>query len=227
MTRQSPTTIRRQRRRPLWPAALAVVVGLLLIHAGLERSVAPTPQPPQRALPAAVLRAEHEPTALRSSEHPRERKRPRPPKPVARPTRLVVPSIGVSTPIIRVGLLADHTLQVPARFDVTGWYRYGSRPGEPGPAVIAGHVDSVDGPAVFYRIGSLRRGARIKIRRADGSWARFVVEGLERRSKEAFPTRRVYGRTPRPTLRLITCGGAFDQATGHYVDNTIVYATEV
>ena len=118
----------------------------------------------------------------------------------------------------------DRTLEVPTDYGDTGWWSGGSRPGETGPAVIVGHVDSQTGPAVFYRLGELRKGDKVVVVRRDGSRARFTVQGSERFPKDEFPTARVYSRTDGPTLRLITCGGAFDSSTGHYVDNTIVYA---
>ena len=122
----------------------------------------------------------------------------------------------------------DGTMQTPRRWENTGWYEPGPEPGERGPAVIAGHVDSTAGPAVFYRLRELRRGNLIRIRRADGSMLRFRVEGLERWPKSDFPTRRVFGRRTRiSVLRLVTCAGNFDTSTGHYVDNTIVYAARV
>jgi sortase (surface protein transpeptidase) len=147
---------------------------------------------------------------------------------VAAPPRWIrIPAIDVSAPVIPLGLNADGTLEVPRDWGQTGWYTGGPNPGERGPAVIAGHVDSTSGPAVFYRLGELRRGALVSIRRADGSRVRFRVRALERRAKDDFPTRRVYGRTAGPELRLITCGGSFDSATGHYRDNTIVFASRV
>jgi sortase (surface protein transpeptidase) len=157
---------------------------------------------------------------------------PRPSKPLvdarAAPPRWIrIPAIGVSAPVVALGLNPDRTLEVPRRWGDTGWYTGGPEPGQRGPAVIAGHVDSTSGPAVFYRLGQLRRGAMIHIRRADRSVVGFRVEGVERWPKHRFPTRRVYNSTPRSTLRLITCGGTFNAATGHYLDNVIVYATRV
>jgi sortase (surface protein transpeptidase) len=147
------------------------------------------------------------------------------PKRAATPVRVVIPRIGVDAPLIRLGLDGDGALEVPERFDVAGWWTGGARPGERGPAVIAGHVDSKTGPAVFYAIGTLRRGDRVIVRRRDGSSVRFRVRRSERYAKQRFPTRRVYGPTRRPELRLITCSGTFDRASGHYLDNTVVYAT--
>ena len=127
--------------------------------------------------------------------------------------------------MIRLGLNPDRSLEVPKDFGDTGWWTGGPRPGERGPAVIAGHVDSRTGPAVFYKIGDLRPGDAIVVHRSDGSRARFTVQGSRQYPKAHFPTARVYGRTPGPTLRLITCSGTFDSASGHYLDNTVVYAS--
>jgi sortase (surface protein transpeptidase) len=140
------------------------------------------------------------------------------------PVRVEIPSIGVRAPVIKLGLNPDRSLEVPKDFGDTGWWSGGPRPGEPGPAVIVGHVDSYTGPAVFYRLSELGRGDEIVVVGRDGSRSRFTVEGSERYPKDDFPTARVYGRTDGPTLRLITCGGDFDSSTGHYVDNAVVYA---
>jgi sortase (surface protein transpeptidase) len=145
----------------------------------------------------------------------------------ARPRRIDIPAIHVSASIVPLRREADGTMQTPDEWGDTGWYEPGSEPGERGPAVIAGHIDSTSGPAVFYRLRELRRGNLIRIRRADGSVVRFRVEGLERWPKAAFPTRRVFGKTRVAALRLVTCSGNFDPSTGHYVDNTIVYAVRV
>ena len=137
---------------------------------------------------------------------------------------LTIPSIGVSTPLIRLGLTSSGTLQVPDRFDVAGWYDRSPRPGATGPAVIAGHIDSVRGPAVFYRLGLLHAGDRVYVRRADGTEAVFQVTGVGLYPKDRFPTAAVYGATPGPELRLITCGGAFDWTRHSYLSNVVVYA---
>jgi Sortase domain len=152
--------------------------------------------------------------------------RPAAPRPrrAAAPVRLEIAAIGVRAPVIRLGLNRDGTLEVPARFDEVGWWAGGARPGERGPAVIAGHVDSRTGPAVFFRLDRLRSRDAIVVVRRDGSRVRFVVQRIARYRKAAFPTARVYGPTRAPALRLITCSGAFDAASGHYVDNTVVYA---
>jgi hypothetical protein len=149
---------------------------------------------------------------------------PRRRRPPASPVRIEIPSLGVDAPVIPLGLNRDRTLEVPRDFGDAGWWSGGPRPGERGPAVIVGHVDSYSGPAVFFRIGELQRGATIAVARRDGSRARFTVVGSERYPKDDFPTERVYGRTRDATLRLITCSGAFDRASGHYLDNTVIYA---
>jgi sortase (surface protein transpeptidase) len=106
-----------------------------------------------------------------------------------------------------------------------GWYQDSVTPGEDGPAVILGHVDSArSGPAVFYRLGSLRPGDQITVRRADGSTAAFTVTAAARYAKNHFPTADVYGRLPYPGLRLITCGGSFDRSRGSYRDNIVIFA---
>jgi LPXTG-site transpeptidase (sortase) family protein len=140
-----------------------------------------------------------------------------------RPTHIRIPAIGVDARVVRLGLHRDHTMQTPTDYAETGWYAPGPEPGERGAAVIAGHVDSKSGPAVFYRLGELRRGDAVRITTAGGNVVRFRVTGLEHWPKASFPTKRVFGRTRAATLRLVTCGGAFNGATGHYVDNTIVY----
>ncbi|HET6747958.1 MAG TPA: class F sortase [Actinomycetes bacterium] len=142
----------------------------------------------------------------------------------APPVRIRIPAIGVSAAVVRLGLNRDGTLQVPADFGVTGWFTGGPAPGETGPAVIAGHIDSRRGPAVFYRLHALRPGDRVAVERADGTTVQFAVEGSAQYPKRAFPTEAVFGPSPDPLLRLITCGGAFDRSTRHYRDNVVVTA---
>jgi sortase (surface protein transpeptidase) len=140
------------------------------------------------------------------------------------PTRISIPKIHVASRLTRLGRAADGTVEVPG-WQVAGWYELGPRPGDPGSAVILGHVDSKRGPAVFYRLRELRRGDRVDITRADGSTVRFVVQRTAAYDKQRFPTDEVYYPTLVPTLRLVTCGGQFDFTTGHYRSNIIVFAT--
>ena len=141
------------------------------------------------------------------------------------PVRVQIPKIGVAGSLDRLGRARDGTVQVPSRWGVAGWYALGPRPGDPGSAVILGHVDSTRGPAVFFRLRELRRGDEIKVTRADRSSARFVVERTAQYDKQRFPTDDVYYPTLTPALRLVTCGGQFDDSTGHYRSNIIVFAT--
>jgi sortase (surface protein transpeptidase) len=135
-----------------------------------------------------------------------------------------VPAIGVRAQVIELGLNRDRSLQVPSRASQAGWWSGGSFPGRRGPAVIAGHVESRAGAGVFARLGELRAGDRVLVGRPGRRATAFVVERSERAPKRRFPTVRVYGRTRGSTLRLITCGGSFDRARGHYRDNLIVFA---
>jgi sortase (surface protein transpeptidase) len=141
------------------------------------------------------------------------------------PVRIEIPAIGVTSSLDRLGRAADKTVQVPSRWEVAGWYAAGTRPGDPGSAVILGHVDSRSGPAVFYRLRELRRGDLVEVARADGSTARFTVQRTEQYDKRRFPTDEVYYPTLTPALRLVTCGGEFDATAGHYRSNIIVFAT--
>jgi Sortase domain len=147
--------------------------------------------------------------------------------PVAAPVQLTVPAIGVRTTLVRLGLTPSGTLQVPGSFTVAGWYDGSPRPGAPGSAIIAGHIDSQSGPAVFYRLASLHPGDRAYIRRADGTLAVFRITAVRTYPKDRFPTAAVYGPAPGPQLRLITCGGTFDPTLGSYLSNVVVYAIEV
>jgi sortase (surface protein transpeptidase) len=141
------------------------------------------------------------------------------------PVRVEIPRIGVASALDRLGRAPDGTVQEPTRWAVAGWYTPGTRPGDPGSAVILGHVDSKRGPAVFFRLRELRRGDMVTIRRADGSSVRFVVERTEHHLKDRFPTDEVYYPTLTPALRLVTCGGEFDATVGRYRSNVIVFAT--
>jgi hypothetical protein len=146
---------------------------------------------------------------------------------VGRPVYLSIPAIGVHTRLIRLGLTAQGTLQVPASTSVAGWYTGGPRPGQVGSAVIAGHIDSYLGPGVFFRLRLLRPGDRVYVRHAGGTLAVFDVYAEHSYPKDHFPTQRVYGPAPDPELRLITCGGVFDPAAGSYLSNVVVYAAQI
>lgn len=148
-----------------------------------------------------------------------------PPSP---PTSISIPAIGVTSPVNPVGLNPDGSLEVPAPgplYDQAAWYRGSVTPGEIGPSVIIGHVDSAaDGPSVFFDLAALAPTDRFTITRADGTTLAFRVDGVRTYPKDAFPTDTVYGGTTRPEIRLITCSGPFDSSAGSYRDNTVVYA---
>jgi sortase (surface protein transpeptidase) len=148
--------------------------------------------------------------------------------PAVAPTAISIPAIGVHHALLSLGQNSDGTLQVPPMSDVAapGWDRNSPAPGQVGPAVILGHIDGTTGAeGVFYALGALRPGDTVSITRSDGTVAAFRIDGVNRYPKDAFPTLTVYGNTPDPQLRLITCGGPFDHAAQRYLDNTVVYAT--
>jgi len=142
----------------------------------------------------------------------------------ADPVRIRIPAIGVDAPVQPLTVDQNGVLPPPDTYDDAGWWRDGPEPGQRGPAVIAGHVDSKRGPAVFFRLPDLGRGDQILVDRADGTTVMFATQRIERHGKSAFPTDAVYGDTPDSQLRLITCGGKFDRKAHSYVDNVIVFA---
>lgn len=140
-----------------------------------------------------------------------------------KPTFIRVPSIGVATPLIRLGLQEDDTVEVPEDGDDAGWFELGTRPGAVGSAVVLGHVDSVEGPAVFARLKELTPGQRVEVDGADGGVSTFEVKKVETVPNGEFPAQRVYGSHGTRDLNLITCGGTYDEANGGYQSNVIVY----
>jgi sortase (surface protein transpeptidase) len=143
------------------------------------------------------------------------------------PVRVEIPAIGVSSTLVRLGLNPDGTMQVPGDYQVAGWFTGAPQPGQLGPAVIAGHVDSRTGPAVFYRLRDLRPGDQIRVVRADRRVVRFRVDSLASYPKQSLPGEEVFGATTAPVLRLITCAGTFDRAKRSYRENLVVSATRV
>jgi sortase (surface protein transpeptidase) len=135
-----------------------------------------------------------------------------------------IPAIGVTSTLLPLLLDSAGALVPPPDFVHAGWYTGGPAPGEQGPAVIAGHVDSRTGPAIFFTLRDLTPGDLVTVTRSDRRTVRFRVTLVERYPKNAFPRLKVYQPTPDPTLRLITCGGSFDYAKRSYRDNIVVYA---
>ncbi|MEE1756218.1 class F sortase [Streptomyces sp. SP18CS02] len=187
--------------------ALVAAAGLAGCGAGAEAPATP----PAHVEPASAAPRAGAPAAA--------------PMPRSEPVRVRVPAAGVDTgPVLALGLAADGTVEVPsvAEADRIGWYDKGVTPGETGPAVLIGHFDTAKGPAVLKDVARVRTGDEISVDRADGTTAVFRVRELEQIGKNTFPTRKVYGDTTRPELRLVTCGG--DLVNGHRPDNIILYA---
>lgn len=204
------------------PAAIVLTAGLAVVAAGTAGLLLTRHSTPALRPVAAGVAALPAPTGpIVAPPQPAQ------PAPVAAPVTLTIPLIGVKTRLVTLGLAAGGALQVPSSTSVAGWYTGSPRPGAVGSAVIVGHIDSLTGPGVFYRLDELRAGNDIYIERADGTTAEFRVAAVRSYLKDHFPTQAVYGPTPDAELRLITCGGAFDAATGHYLRNIVVYATEV
>jgi hypothetical protein len=144
------------------------------------------------------------------------------------PVAVDIPAIGVTSALLHLGLNRDGTMRVPSLAtapDKAAWYKFSATPGQIGVSVIEGHVDSYQGPAVFFRLGALRPGDRVDVKLADGVIAVFRVTGVREYLKSHFPARTVYGATRHAALRLITCGGSFDYATHRYLSSTVVFAS--
>jgi hypothetical protein len=158
-------------------------------------------------------------------------RRPRHPGVLTRslPVSIRIPAIRVTSPVNPLGLASDGSLAVPTpgpHYNEVAWYDGSPTPGQRGPAVLEGHVDSASqGPSVFFRLGALTPGERIYVTRADHRTTAFTINAVRRYSKDAFPQLLVYGNTVDAQLRLITCGGRFDSSTGHYRDNIVVFAS--
>lgn len=144
------------------------------------------------------------------------------------PVSITIPSVSVASVLVRLGLEEDRTVEVPEDADLAGWYELGTSPGQPGSAVILGHVDSTEGPAVFHRLHDLVPGSQVLVTLGDGTVETFEVSRLETIPNASFPAERVYAGTPdRPTLNIVTCGGDYDADRGGYQSNVIVYTEHV
>ncbi|MER7788482.1 class F sortase [Streptomyces sp. NPDC097640] len=206
--------------RALRWAAASALIGVFLIYNSVDAaSTQPSPSPKKPAASGPVLTPRPETAA------PQEvRLGPALPRSPAR--HLDIPSIGVSAPFTELTLDRSGVLIPPPsdNNNLAGWFNGGPSPGERGNAIVAGHVDTKTGPAVFYPLSTLKRGGRVTITRADGIVATFVVDSVETFSKANFPDDRVYGQTPDAQLRLITCGGSYDRTVRDYTDNVVVFA---
>ncbi|MCX4718093.1 class F sortase [Streptomyces virginiae] len=212
-------TGQKRRYSPWGVLALVMLTGLAMVRNGVNIGDGP----PQPTAASAV--------AVTSDQLPAN-----PPTPPAdmevlehsSVQRIRIPTINVDAPVMTVGLDAEGWIDAPPPQDrnLAGWYLNGISPGQRGSAVIVGHVDNAQGPAVFYGLGSVKPGNHIEVERYDGRTAVFEVYGVEVFSKEAFPGARVYGDTGHPELRVITCGGGYSKARG-YDGNVVVFARMV
>lgn len=209
---------RRRTRRPRRPGArlhaaanLALCLGFSLSAAALAALLLPPEQVPRPAVNRGTLPV----AAARAPVHHAP--------PAAAPTRLRIPSVGLDKPLSGLSVQQDGRLAAPSDPADVGWWREGPAPGDPGAAILVGHVDSATGPGAFYGLSALRPGAVVTLDREDGTSARFTVQALRQYEKDAVPDSQVYASGGPPALRLITCGGAFDEETGYH-DNLVVYA---
>ncbi|PJM97076.1 class F sortase [Streptomyces sp. CB01373] len=186
---------------------VAFCSGVWLLYSGAE-----THAPPQ-------------PGAAQGVFDPGEEARAAPALPPSPPMRIRIPSIRIDAPLTGLGLTKSGSLDVPPAGDknLAGWYEAGTTPGERGTAIVAGHVDNAQGPAVFYNLGALKKGSTIEVDRRDGGIAVFTVDAIEVYEARDFPDEKVYGVAKRPELRVITCGGGYSRTTG-YKGNVVVFA---
>ncbi|MFB4426299.1 class F sortase [Streptomyces sp. QL37] len=204
-------------RSLLWPVA-AVGLGFLLVYNSFDASAGVPPAPAVVSLPAASAPASPAPTASVSSA--------RLGLPRSEPERISIKSIAVDAPFTPLSIGPSGQLDAPPAHDanLAGWFKDGATPGERGTSVVAGHVDTKTGPAVFLLLSTLKAGNTVDITRRDGTVATFEVDSVETFSKEDFPDDRVYADKGTAQLRLITCGGVYDKKKKDYEDNVVVFA---
>ncbi|MFE7411339.1 class F sortase [Streptomyces laurentii] len=192
-----------------WGVAAAACLGLWMIHNG---SAQVTPPVPSAAQAFAAGPGVHTDAAAD-------------PLPPSDPVRLRIPEIDVDAPVTGLGIGRDGALDVPTAADrnLAGWYEDGTRPGAKGTAIVAGHVDNADGPAVFYALGALKKGNRVEVDRRDGRTAVFTIDAVEVYENDAFPDAKVYGQADRADIRVITCGGGFSKKSGGYLGNVVAF----
>jgi hypothetical protein len=220
-----------QLRRIAAPLAVLLVIGGLVALVLGVRAQRHPPQPPASAAIAqpAVPAGSSSNPASPSGSPTRPGITSRGPV-LARsvPVSISIPDINVRSNLLQLGLNPDHTVQVPplSRNSQAGWYRYSPTPGQLGPSVILGHVDSAEyGPGIFFRLGALRQGNLVEVARSDHTVGVFRIERVVSYPKDHFPTLDVYGNTDHAALRLITCGGKFDFSTRNYESNIVAYAS--
>ena len=210
----------------LMATVIAAVLGITGVVALGLALVAQDPAPP--AAPVGGVQARHSaPRTPAPSTAPSPEPRATLALDESAPVRIWIEKIGVSAGFVDLGVAPDGTLEVPTDPAKVGWFTGGHTPGASGVAVVAGHVTWDQEPSVFFLLGDLRPGDRLRVQRADGSTAVFAVQRVASFPKTSFPSRAVYQPVDRPVLRLITCGGAYDTTNHRYLDNTIVWARMV
>ncbi len=222
-------------RRPVYLVLCVALIAVTVLLVGRYFASASGPPAPPTALgaiPAAMSGPVENQLPSSTTSTPAAAPAP---APVTAPPSGMAPSppvsvrasdVGINSPIKeRVGLNKDNTMEVPTSYTEAAWYRLGPTPGEVGPAVIIGHVDSYKGPGVFFNVGSMKPGQIVDVAREDKSMARFRIDAIKSYSKAEFPTDTVYGQIDYAGLRLITCGGKFDEKTRSYESNVVVFAS--
>ncbi|MFD8720780.1 class F sortase [Streptomyces sp. NPDC059629] len=206
---------RRRKRAPWGVIALVLLTGLALIRNGSGEFDVGPPQPASAAAPDSRTTV---PDTFATAPVPAA-------LPFAAADRIRIPAIRVDAPVMGVGLDTGGWIAAPPPDDpnLAGWFTGGVSPGEKGTSVVVGHVDNSKGPAVFYGLGSLKKGSQIEVDRKDGRTAVFEIYGIEVFAKAGFPGDRVYGSKGTPELRVITCGGGFSKQNG-YDGNVVVFA---
>ncbi|MYS85538.1 class F sortase [Embleya scabrispora] len=218
MGRAEPAPAQRTRGRGPFAAgatALAVAVGLWLVQHGSGDGAVERPPAPVGAEASAHVRTPNDASHRVDAA----------PLTASAPTRIRIPAIGVDAPMSALGTGPDRRLATPpvGNKNLVGWYRDGVAPGARGNAITVGHADTRSGPAVFFKLGLLRSGDRIEVKRRDRRTAVFTIDAVRSYPKDAFPDDVVYGATRAAELRVITCGGRYDKHTG-YAANVVVFA---
>ncbi|MDQ1050773.1 class F sortase [Streptomyces sp. V4I2] len=211
-----------QQSRSSWLVLCAVaLLALALTMIGNRDTPDDSAPPPRVAQPRAAQPGASAQPAEEPAEEPAGKRLPR-----ATPLRLIIPEISVDAPFTTLAIGPNGQLEPPPADDVNlvGWHAKGASPGEPGTAIIAGHVDTATSPAVFADLRELDEGDTFRVTRADRRTATFVVDSVETFHKKNFPDRRVYADTPRAQVRLITCAGDYDRKVKDYMENLVVFA---
>ena len=213
-------------------AALLLIAGITVVVIGVNsQQQPPEPSAADGSSSTASTPTTPEPQTSTTPHAPAPAPAPTPtPLAASAPTHIDIPAIGVSSDMLQLGTNPDGTVEVPPleKDSRTGWFTGSPTPGQLGPSVVLGHIDSKEyGPGVFFKLGALKPGAQISITRADGTEAVFSVDKVEQYPKDHFPTIEVYSNTDHAALRLITCGGKFDLSANSYEDNIVAFATLV